>query len=99
MTTNYNPNIQTFNERPCQEATKATSFVNKYLYWMTNKSNQEAFHNAFGKVMGDHFWEKLMGLREKEGTFGGDMCLWLEMTNINRDLLMNYIIKTGYKGQ
>lgn len=95
----YNPKIKTFEDRPSMEATKATSFINRYMYWITNQSNEERFNNAFGTVMGQHFWNKLMELRETRGSLTGDLSLWLEMTNTYRDQLMHYIIKTGYKCQ
>ncbi len=97
MNKEFNPDVVTYNERPSQEAIKATTYINRYLYWMSNQSSQERFRNAFGKVLGDHFWNKLMHNRTNYGTFGGDVYLWFEMTNNNRDILMHYIIKSGYR--
>lgn len=100
MTTkDYNPNIQTFNEKPTKEASKAAAMVSKYAYWMANESSHENFINAFGKVMGDHFWNKLMGLTETRGDrCSADLFLWYEMSPNYRSILMHYILRTKYKG-
>lgn len=96
----YNPEgISTYNERPSQEAIKASTMISKYAYWMANQCTKERFHAAFGKVLGDHFWHKLITLRETYGPAGADIYLWYEMTSTYRDQLMHYILKTKYKGQ
>lgn len=84
-------------ESPSQEAIKAATMVSKYLFWMSNKSSEEEFHNAFGKTMGNHFWKKLMELRTISGTTGGDTRLWYEMSTNYRQQLMHYILRSGYK--
>ena len=95
----YNPQIQTFNETPSKEAAKAAAMVNRYIYWMLNESSLERFKDCFGSVMGTHFWNKLVEKRTKcEYTAGADCAFWIEMSNTYRPMLMNYILKTRYKG-
>ena len=95
----YNPNIQTFNEEPTAEAVKAATMVTRYCYWMTNQSSKQRLIDAFGNNDGNHFWSKLNDLREKKGSLAGDLGLWLELSDGNRQKLMHYILRTGYKRQ
>ncbi len=99
MITNYNPNIVTHNEQPTCEAIKAAEMVSRYCFWMSNQSNKERLIACFGKILGEHFWGKLQHKRETEGSLGGDLGFWFELSDGNRQKLMHYILRTGYKRQ
>ena len=95
----YNPTIQTFNENPSVEAIKAAEMINRYCFWMTNQSNKQRILDCFGPVQGEHFWWKLVHKREREGSLGGDLGFWFELSEGNRQKLMHYILRTGYRRQ
>lgn len=95
----YNPSIQTFNEKPTAEAVKAATMVSRYCFWMTNQSSQKRLIDCFGPVEGIHFWNKLVHKREAEGSLGGDLGFWFELSVSNRERLMHYILKTKYRQQ
>ena len=95
----YNPTIQTFNEEPHPEAVKAATMVNRYCFWMTNQSNKQRLIDAFGYNLGNHFWGKLNSKREQEGSLAGDLGFWFELSEGNRQKLMHYILRTGYRQQ
>lgn len=89
--------MNTYQLKPSQEAIKAASMVDKYLYWITNHSCQESFHSAFGDALGAHLWQKIVGLRTLYGSFGGDMRLWYELDSASKNKLMHYILTNKYK--
>lgn len=95
----YNPTIQTFNENPSVEAIKAAEMVSRYCFWMTNWSNKQHLIDCFGEILGNHFWCKLVHKRETEGAIGGDLGFWFELSDGNRQKLMHYILRTGYRRQ
>lgn len=95
----YNPTIQTYNEDPSPEAIKAATIVSRYCFWMTNQSSKQRLIDAFGTVIGNHFWSKLNAKRENEGSLAGDLGFWFEMSDGNRNKLMHYILKTNYRRQ
>ena len=95
----YNPTIQTFNEKPTPEAVKASAMVSRYCFWMTNQSNKQRIIDCFGPTQGEHFWNKLVHKRESEGSLAGDLGFWFELSDGNRDKLMHYILRTGYRRQ
>ncbi len=97
MTTNYNPDIQTCNERPTPEAVKAATMVTRFMYWMMNDSSKEFFINAFGQDLGNSLWNRVCTDRGEKGSFYGDLHFWTTLTNYNRERLMHYILRTGYK--
>lgn len=99
MITGYKPTIQTFNQKPTLEAVKAATMVSRYCYWMTNHSCEEYLIDCYGVVLGKHFWHKLISRRERMDTTAADLGFWFELSNDNRAKLMNYIIKSKYKGQ
>ena len=94
----YNPSIQTYNEKPTPEAVKAATMVTRFMYWMMNDSCLEFFNNAFGPVLGSHLWSRVCNDRKEQGSFYGDLHFWTTLTDWNREKLMHYILKTGYKG-
>lgn len=95
----YNPTIQTYNEDPNPEAIKAATMVSRYCFWMTNQSSKQRLIDAFGTVLGNHFWGKLNAKRENEGSLAGDLGFWFELSDGNRQKLMHYILRTGYRRQ
>lgn len=95
----YNPTIQTFNETPSIEAIKAATMVSRYCFWMTNQSSKQRIIDCFGPVYGEHFWNKLVHKREIEGSLGGDLSFWFDLSDGNREKLMHYILRTGYRRQ
>ena len=96
---NYNPTIQTFNETPSPEAIKAAEMVSRFCFWMSNQSNKQRLIDCFGENLGNHFWGKLNHKREVEGSVGGDLGFWFELSDGNRHKLMHYILRTGSKRQ
>lgn len=96
---NYPYDLKTFNENPTPEATKAAVMVSRLMYWLTNKSTKELWINAFGNVMGEHYFAKILALRDKNPKhICPDSGIWFELDNHGREKLMHYILKTGYKG-
>lgn len=95
----YNPTIQTYNETPHPEAVKAAAMVSRYCFWMSNQSSKQRIIDCFGPRLGEHFWNKLVHKRESEGSLGGDLGFWFELSDGNREKLMHYILRTGYRRQ
>lgn len=88
-----------FNEQPTQEAIKAAEMVSRYMYWMANRVSRDKLIEIFGEILGEHYWAKLVAKRERVNDYMSDISLWFELDTINRQKLMNYLIKTGYKGK
>lgn len=96
---NYDPNLQTYKETPSPEAIKAAVMISRYCFWMCNWSSLKNFQNCFGPNLGEHFWNKIVHKREVEGSLGGDLGFWFELSINNREKLMHYIIRSNYRGQ
>lgn len=96
---NYNPDIQTSQERFAQEDIKAVTMINRYLYWVTNQINEQRLINALGQQLGSHMWAKLHQSRTINGSFYGEMEFWFMMDNQTRAKLVHYINKTGYRNK
>lgn len=99
MVEEYKPTIQTYNENPTPEAIKAATMVSRYCFWMCNQSSKQRLIDCFGQLLGNHFWDKLVSKRNNEGSLAGDLGFWFELSEGNRQKLMHYILRTGYKRQ
>ena len=97
---NYLECLVTYTEQPTQEAVKAAEMVNRYMFWMANQVNKKHLINAFGNILGSHYWDKIVRNRTNTNYQSSiDMMFWFELDNINRQKLMHYILKSGYKGK
>lgn len=97
---NYVENVVTYTEQPTQEAIKAAEMVSRYLYWMYNQVDKQKLINAFGERLGNHYWEKIVRNRINNNYQSyTDMMFWFELDTINRQKLMHYILRSGYKGR
>ena len=100
MKKEYNPDIQTYLDKPTPEAVKAAAMVSRYAYWMANHASKEYFINAFGLDLGTHFWNKRAAFAEhSHSIYEADIKLWYEMTDNNRAKFMHYLLKAGYNRQ
>lgn len=100
MNTTFNPDIVTCNERPTQEAVKAAEMVSRYIYWMANRVSQKLLINAFGEMLGNHYWSKIVRNRENAGYQSMvDMLFWFELDTVNRQRLMHYLLRSGYRAK
>ena len=92
---NFNSNSQ----QPSQEAIKAAEMINRYMYWMANRVSKDSLIEIFGEILGEHYWAKLVSRRQRINDYLSDITFWFEMDTLNRQRLMDYLIKSGYKGK
>lgn len=59
-----------------------------FFQYMWNYFNREESHKIWGKVMGNHFYDKYQDLRDKYGDHAAISLLYAEMTEHNRHNLI-----------
>lgn len=83
-----------------QEAIKAAQMVNRYMFWITNQVSHDKMIEIYGNLTGEHLWHKLESIRTRNGyNSAADVSFWFELDITNRNILMQYIISSGYKAK
>lgn len=65
--------------------------ITNYLSFMYCKWQESMPTKIFGKVMGDHYWEKWCYLCKVYGSWGAMSKFWDELDDEHREILCTYI--------
>lgn len=67
---------------------KEMNIVSSYFYYMWNAWGQEECKLVFANADWMHFWSKWCGICDRRGIWGAAECLWAELSDTYRELLV-----------